>query len=147
MRRATRHDLPELRRLVGDGGVPRDERFDRRMLRDLGGRVAVVENAEGRLVGALSLVFARSFRAGHWEAHLDGMWVDGGSEALVEPMIAAALAAAARRHCHVLRAREPLGAEVAAALARSGATVERSWRLEVPSLPERACGRGRRRRA
>ena len=75
LRRATRHDLAGVRALMAADDTGRSERFDRRVLRQLGGTVAVVEDATGAIVGAVSLAAVRSFRAGHWCAHLDGVWM------------------------------------------------------------------------
>jgi len=146
IRRATRHDLPALHRLLATDAA-RSGRFDRRLVRHLGGVVAVVEDEDGAMVGALSLVLVRSFSAGHWRAQLDGLWVSPGREALVDRIVDAALERAARRHCHELFVLGPLIPEVAAALERRGAARDPAWRLGVTPAPAPAPSRGRRRRA
>jgi len=99
IRRAVRHDLPALRALMEMSGPARSERFDRRTLRSASGVVSVVEDAGGTVRAAMSLAFVRSFAAGHWQAHLDGVWVAPAFESLVDDMIEAAHHIAARRHC------------------------------------------------
>jgi len=147
IRRATRHDLPGLRRLLAVDAAARSERFERRLVRHLAGEVAVVEDDEGALIGALSVVVVRSFSAGHWRAQLDGLWVSPGHESHVDRILDAALERAARRHCHELVAVGPLAPCVTAALERRGATREAAWQLGVTPDPAPAAGRGRRRRA
>lgn len=147
IRRATRHDLPALRRLSAQDAAGRSERFDRRLVRHLAGDLAVVEDEDGAMVGAISLVLVRSFRAGHWRAQLDGLWVFPGHEVHVDRILDAALERAARRHCHELFALGPLVPQVAAALERRGAARESAWRLGVTPAPAPPSGRGRRRRA
>jgi GNAT superfamily N-acetyltransferase len=147
IRRATRHDLPGLRRLLAVDAADRSERFERRLVRHLAGEVAVVEDEDGAPVGALSVVVFRSFSAGHWRAQLDGLWVSPGGESHVDRILDAALEWAARRHCHALFAIGPLGPYVTAALERRGATREAAWRLGVTPVPAPVAGRGRRRRA
>jgi len=147
IRRATRHDLPALRALMGPSAASRTERFDRRSVRRSSEVVSVVEDAQGRVLGAMSLAFVRSFGAGGWQAHLDGVWIAPGCESLAEGMVDVARAIAARRHCHVLCARGPLAPSVQAALERRGALATPGFCLDVPALADPPAGRGRRRRA
>jgi hypothetical protein len=134
LRRATRHDLPALGRLLG--GRDRSERFDRRLLRSLTGDVYVAEHAAGDLVGAMALSFTRSFAAGVWRAQLDGLWVRGERAAAVrQGLLAHAAARAARRHCRELLVPGPVDAALAAALAEGGFTRGESWRRALPPGP------------
>jgi hypothetical protein len=127
LRRATRHDLPALWRLLGAGD--RSERFDRRQLRSLAGDVYVAERGPGELVGAVALSFTRSFAAGGWRAQLDGVWVHGEHAATVRgALLAYAAARAARRHCGELVVPGPVDEALGAALAGSGFTRGESWR-------------------
>ena len=147
IRRATRYDLPALRAVMGSSAASRSERFDRRSVRRSSEVISIVEDAQGSVLGAMSLTFVRSFGAGRWQAHLDGAWIASGSESLAEGMVDAARDIAARRHCHLLCARGPLAPSVQAALERRGALATPSFCLEVPPLAEPPAGRGRRRRA
>jgi len=147
IRRATRHDLPALRGLMGAAAVPRSERFERRSVRRASEVVSIVEDARGTVVGAMSLTFARSFAAGGWQAHLDGLWIAAGSESLACAILAAARDIAARRHCHLLCARGPLAAPVQEALEQHGALATPGFCLDVPPCAQRPARRGRRRRA
>jgi len=132
LRRATRHDLPALRRLLG-GGEARSDRFDRRLLRNLGADVYVAETVRGDLVGAVALSFTRSFAAGQWRAHLDGVWVRGEqAPAVLDGLLAHAVARAARRHCRELLVLGLVDDALAAALDRGGFTRGQSWRSALP---------------
>jgi hypothetical protein len=131
LRRATRHDLPALRDLLG--GADRPARFDRRLLRSLAGDVYVAERAPGDLVGALALSFTRSFAAGVWRAQLDGLWVRGEQAAGVrQALLAFAAARAARRHCRELLVPGPVDEALGAALAQGGFTRGESWQRALP---------------
>lgn len=147
IRRATRHDLVGLRQLLASDAAERSERFDRRLLRHLGSDVSVVEGDDGSLVGAVSLTFVRSFLAGHWRAHLDGLWVAPGHDPLCDALVDVAVRRAAHRQCHELLALGPLEPRLAAALERRGAGQQGVWRLVVAPAAAAPAGRGRRRRS
>jgi hypothetical protein len=147
IRRATRHDLPAVLALMGPAAASRSERFDRRGIRRASEVVAVVEDAEGTVRGAMALAFVRSFGVGGWQAHLDGLWIAPGSEALADGMVEAACDVAARRHCHALFARGPLAPFVQAALERRGALAMAGVRVDVTPAAHAPVARGRRRRA
>jgi len=132
LRRATRHDLPALRHLLGAGDV-RSERFDRRFLRNLGADVYVAETVRGDLVGAVALSFTRSFAAGQWRGQLDGVWVHGEqAHAILDGLLAYAVARAAGRHCRELLVPGPVDHALATALDRAGFTRGESWRAALP---------------
>jgi N-acetylglutamate synthase-like GNAT family acetyltransferase len=142
-RRASRHDLPALRRLLGVAGE-RSERFDRRLLRALVADVYVVDGPEG-LRGAVSLGFVRSFATGGWRAELDGLWVAPGAETLIEPLVAFAEARAATHQCHELLVIAAASAALSAVLARRGYAESAAWRTAVIPAPVVASPRRRRR--
>jgi hypothetical protein len=99
------------------------------------------------VVGALSLAFMRSFRAGHWRAELDGIWVLPGQASLLDALVAVAVEQAARRHCRELRATGPLGSDLAAALGRHGAATIDGRSLALSPAAAAPARRRRRRQA
>ena len=145
MRRASRHDLPALLELLASQREGRSERFDRRLLRNLGTDVYVALGDDQRMLGAVSLAFVRSFAAGHWRAELDGLWVCAGAEGLIDQLLVFAVQRAAQRHCLELAVTQPPGAALAAALGRHGYRRGDSYRTAVVPVPAKVPRRGRRR--
>jgi hypothetical protein len=141
VRRASRHDLPALRRLLTEAPGGRSERFDRRALRHLGGDVYVVDGPDDTILGAVSLSVVRSFATGGWQAALDGVWVSPAAEALVDPLLAFAMRRAEERHCHDLVVTGPVGDALARVLDRRGCRRGVSWRTALtpvaPKTPRR----------
>lgn len=71
LRRGRRTDLTAVRALLGRTDRPGAQRFDRRVVTDLGGDVYVAEDAAGGLVGVVAVAYVRSLREGRWTALLD----------------------------------------------------------------------------
>jgi hypothetical protein len=72
VRRGRRHDLPQIRAVLGAPAVERLERVYRRILADLGTDVYVAEDTGGEIVGLVSVVYTRSLARGGLSALLDG---------------------------------------------------------------------------
>lgn len=107
MRRGRRRDLAQLQALLGSpsGASPADrlERFLRRILADLGTDVYVAEDAEGRIVGVVSVAYRRSLMRGGLSAILDGVRA-AAAPAVLEGLVAFAEERARRRGCRRLTA-------------------------------------------
>jgi hypothetical protein len=98
VRRGRRHDLDAVRALLGgDGPTPR---VFRRLVADLGADVYVAEDADGGIVGLVSVAYARSLVRGGASALLDGVRAVGQPAGpLLEGLIAFAEERARRRGC------------------------------------------------
>jgi GNAT superfamily N-acetyltransferase len=102
VRRSGRRDAPQVRALLGPGALP--ERECRRLLASLATDVYVAEDAAGRLVGLVSLAYARSLVRGGWAAVLDGVRTAGHAAGVVDGLVAFAEERARRRGCRRLTA-------------------------------------------
>ncbi|HEY3188429.1 MAG TPA: hypothetical protein VGJ70_13205 [Solirubrobacteraceae bacterium] len=99
------------------------ERFLRRMLADLGMDVYVAEDADGRVVGVVSVAYRRSLMRGGLSAILDGVRTASAPAAL-DGLVAFAEERARRRGCHRLVACVDADAELRAALSARGYRAE-----------------------
>jgi hypothetical protein len=94
VRRGRRHDLEQIRAVLGAPASARLERVYRRILADLGTDVYVAEAAGGEIVGLVSVVYARSLARGGISALLDGARV---RREPVGPLLAGLVAFAEQR--------------------------------------------------
>jgi hypothetical protein len=121
VRRGRRSDLPRVRSLLPVGDAARRERFDRRTLASLAGDVYVAEDADGAIVGIVSVAYLRSVAEGRFAAVLDAARAAADSAPLLDRLIAFAEARARRRGCRRLAAMPgPGDTALRAALASRG---------------------------
>jgi len=124
VRRGRRRDLAALQAVIGTPPGARLERFLRRMLADLGMDVYVAEDADGRIVGVVSVAYRRSLMRGGLSAILDGVRADP-TPAVLEGLVAFAEERARRRGCRRLAAWvDAEDAELRAALTARGYRAE-----------------------
>jgi hypothetical protein len=103
VRRGRRHDLVQLRAVIGTPPGARLERFLRRILADLGMDVYVAEDEHGRIVGVVSVAYRRSLMRGGLSAIVDGIRA-ASAPAVLEGLLAFAEERARRRGCARLAA-------------------------------------------
>jgi GNAT superfamily N-acetyltransferase len=122
VRRGRRHDLPQIRAVLGAPAVERLERVYRRILADLGTDVYVAEDTGGEIVGLVSVVYTRSLARGGLSALLDGARARcAPAGPLLEGLVAFAEDRARRRGCRRLAAWVDAGdAELRATLLARG---------------------------
>jgi hypothetical protein len=121
VRRGRRSDLPRVRWLLPLADGARRERFDRRTLASLAGDVYVAEDADGAIVGIVSVAYLRSVAEGRFAAVLDAARAAADSPPLLDRLIAFAEARARRRGCRRLAAMPgPGDAALRAALESRG---------------------------
>ncbi len=105
LRRGRRRDVAGVRALLGDASERR-ERYDRRLLTDLGTDVYVAEDAGGEIVGVVAVAYLPSLRLGRAAAVLDAARTrDAGAVSLLAELIAFAEERARRRGCREVSAR------------------------------------------
>jgi hypothetical protein len=104
VRRGRRTDLPRVRSLLPVADAARRERFDRRTLASLAGDVYVAEDADGAIVGIVSVAYLRSLNEGRFAAVLDAAHAAADSPPLLDRLIAFAETRARRRGCRRLAA-------------------------------------------
>ncbi len=120
VRRGRRSDVVRARALL-PAGEPRRERFDRRTFASLASDVYVAEDADGTIVGIVSIAYLRSVREGRFAAVLDAARAAADSAALLDRLIAVAETRARRRGCRRLAAWiDPGDAALRAALESRG---------------------------
>ena len=91
VRRARRTDLEAVRALLGRPVRPAEQRFDRRVVTDLGSDVYLAEDDGSAVVGVVGVFYLRSLASGRWRAVLDVL------RARDEPLAAALVAFAEER--------------------------------------------------
>jgi len=133
VRRGRRHDLAQVRSLLGVPSTDRLERFFRRILRDLGTDVYVAEDDAGAIVGVVSVVYARSLVRGGLSATLDGARARAEpARPLLDGLVAFAEERARKRGCHRLAAWvAPDDGELRAALVSRGYRAEELFVAEL----------------
>ena len=132
VRRGRRSDLPRVRSLLPVPDHARRERFDRRTLASLAGDVYVAEDAEGAIVGIVSVAYLRSVTEGRFAAVLDAARAAADSPPLLDRLIAFAEARARRRGCRQLAAMPAPGdTALRTALASRGWGTGELWVAEL----------------
>jgi L-amino acid N-acyltransferase YncA len=134
VRRGRRSDVVRARALLPATEGARRERFDRRTFASLGGDVYVAEDADGAIVGIVSVAYLRSLGQGRLAAVLDAARARADSGPLLDRLIAVAETRARRRGCRRLAAWiDPADVALRAALESRG---YRSGALFVTELGE-----------